>query len=228
MDDTKTKLRVKGSYSYFIITELDERFHDAAEALFYSRVEDGFAKEFPTNTPRLDNAYRNFEKHIEEAILQMAGVHPVPWEKSLLAFLNVVKAQNIDWWLTGSAALTVRGIDIVPHDFDIVLDDEGAHKLGELLSDCVFEPVIDCEGWICKWFGRAFLHARIEWIGAVNNSADEPEVSEFGPTAENSLETVDWRGYKIRVPPLRLQLKQNERRGLTHRVRKIEAVMNQS
>jgi len=228
VDDMKTKLRIKGDHAYFVITELDERFHNAAEAMFYNRVEDGFAKRFPTNTPRLDNAYWNFEKYIEEVILQMAGVHPVPWEKSLLAFLDVVEAQDIDWWLTGSAALTVRGLDIVPHDFDIVVDAEGAHKLGELLSDYVFEPVVDCEGWFFKWFGRAFLHARIEWVGAVNDSADEPEVSEFGPTAASSLETAYWREHEIRVPPLRLQLRHSERRGLTDRVRKIKTIMDQS
>ena len=221
----KTKCRTKGDCTYFIITDLDKKYYNIVNKLFYQRVEDGFARGFPTSTPNLEKAYQNFEKYIKEVIFQMAGIHQVPWQKSLLAFLKIVKNHNVNWWLTGSAALTVRGINIVPKDFDIVVDDEGAHKLGELLSDYVFEPVVDTGDWFARWFGRAFLHACIEWIGGVTSRADEPVVSDFGPTAARNLETVDWQGYEIRVPPLEYQLRQNRRRGLIDRVKKIKAAM---
>jgi hypothetical protein len=47
-------------------------------------------------------------------VLQMAQVQPVPWDKVLSAFLQIIEGQPINWWLAGSAALTVRGLDITP------------------------------------------------------------------------------------------------------------------
>ena len=222
----RTIYRTAGSQIYFIISELDAAYHDAARDLAYNRVEDGFAKVYPANTPHLDRIYQNFEHYAEEMILQMARVHAVPWEQALLAFLQIIEEQNIDWWLTGSAALSVRGLDVTPRDLDLVVDDKGAQKLGELLLNYLIEPVVDTQGWFCKWFGRAFLHARVEWVGGVDESADEPEISDFGPTAASQLESTNWRGYEIRVPRLDLQLKVNERRGLTERVEKIKHAMS--
>ena len=222
----RTIRRTVGSQTYFIISELDADYHAAAQDLYYSQVEDGFAKVYPTNTPHLDRIYQNFEHYAEEMILQMAGVHPVPWEQGLLVFLQIIEGQNIDWWLTGSAALAVRGLDVSPRDLDLVVDDKSAQKLGDLMLDYLIEPVIDTQGWFCKWFGRAFLHARIEWVGDVSEKADKPEISDFGPIAASRLESITWHEHGIRVPPIGLQLKVNERRGLTDRVEKIKHAMN--
>lgn len=73
----------------------------------------------------------------------------------------------------------------------------------------------------CSWFGRAFLYARFEWVGGVNESIEEYGVSDAGPTAASRLETVIWHGKEIRLPPLDLQLQVSERRGLTERVEMI-------
>ena len=69
--------------------------------------------------------------------------------------------------------------------------------------------------------GRAFLHTRIEWVGEVHRSADEPEISDFGPTAAAQLEEIQWNGFTMRVPPLALQEAVSQRRGLTDRVERI-------
>ena len=54
-------------------------------------------------------------------------------------------------------------------------------------------------------------------VGDVDPSVDSPEPSDFGPVAAGKLEVVDWHGFKIRVPPLDLQLRVSERRGLFER-----------
>ena len=48
----------------------------------------------------------------------------------------------------------------------------------------------------------------------------------FGPMAARRLETAEWRGYALRVPPLDLQLAVTERRGLAERAAGIRAVLN--
>ena len=182
---------------------------------------DGYGRAFPSDTPGLDRIYANFERVIEEAVLQAARVIPMPWERALAAFLEIVEGQEIDWWLTGSAALAVARLEIEPRDIDLVVADADAGPLGALLLDHLYEPVLPVTDWICNWFGRAFLHARIEWVGGVNATIDGNGVSDAGPTAAEMLEWIAWQGSKIRVPPLSLQLDVSRRRGLTDRVETI-------
>ncbi len=221
----KTLLRTKGTHTSLIIADLDPAYFKVVQALEYDEIEAGFAKTYPANTPHLASIFRHFSRCAEEMILQAADVHPVPWEEALLAFLQRTEWQNVNWWLVGSAALAVRGLKIVPHDIDLCVDDVSAHTLGVLLGDCLIEPVQNVRGWICNWFGRAFLHARIEWVGGVDEHLDEDEVSDFGPIAASRKETITWHGYGIQVPPLDLQLQVSERRGLTSRVEQIKRAL---
>jgi hypothetical protein len=222
----KTIRKTEGKESRFIMADLEPAYEKVLQDLQYPRSEDGFGRAFPADTPHLDRIYLNFQRYAEEMLLQAAGVRPVPWEQALTAFLQIVEHQNIDWWLTGSAALSVRGVDIVPHDFDLVVDDAGAQRLGELLLPYVYEPVVPVHDWICNWFGRAFLYARFEWVGGVRASMDEHGVSDAGPTAARRLETVIWHGKEVRLPPLDLQLDVSERRGLTERVEMIQRLVS--
>jgi len=218
----KTMYRTRGTLVYFILSDLDPAYHNAVRQLEFREVEDGFARVYPVGSAHLDRIYQNFTRYAEEMILQMAGIHSVPWEQALHAFLQRVDQENIAWWLVGSTALAVRGLDIIPHDIDLSVDDEGAHKLGKILLDYLIEPIQDSRGWISNWFGRAFLHARIEWVGGVDPKVDDDEITDYGPLAASHMETVFWQGYQIHIPPLDLQLEVSERRGLTDRVEKIK------
>ena len=221
----KTRWNTEGTQTYFIISDLDSAFENIMKELGFIPYDDGFAKIYPTTTPHLEIFYHNFARSAEEMILQRAGVHSIPWDQALQALLQRLAQYNIQWWLIGSAALAVRGLDIIPHDLDLIVDDEGAIKLGEIMSDALIGPVEDAHGWISTWFGRAFLHSRIEWAGGIRTNVDEYGVTEFGPTAGRRLETITWRGYPLLIPPLDIQRDVNERRGLKDRVRKIEQRM---
>ena len=93
-----------------------------------------------------------------------------------------------------------------------------------MLADGILEPVAAAEWPLSIWWGRAFLHARVEWAGGMTAAADEPDVTDFGPTAESLLEAVTWRDWQLRVPPLDLQRAVSERRGLTARVAMIDTL----
>jgi hypothetical protein len=114
-------------------------------------------------------------------MLRQTAAGLVPWEEALLIFLD--RVDRVDWWLAGSGALAVRGIDISPRDLDVITDAAGAQRLGELLADALVEPVCASEGWIARWWGRAFLGARVEWVAEVASSVDDPDPVDFGPTA---------------------------------------------
>ncbi len=143
---------------------------------------------------------------------------------TLIDFLPIVFRQEVDWFLTGSAALALRGLAVSPGDVDlVVMDEAGARRLAELMRPYLVEPLQATPGWIAGWFCRAMLRARVEWIGAPTAQADQPESSDFGATAASQLETVTWRGFEVRVPPLALQLEVCERRGLDERAALIRA-----
>lgn len=221
----KSLCKTEGMQTSFIISDLDPIYNDAVRELFFTPHEDGFAKTFSANTPHLDIFYRHFAQTLEEVILQTARIHPAPWEQALLTFMQKVEQQDIQWYLAGSAALAARGLDIAPRDLDLITDDAGAHSLGDLLFDMLVQPVEDSRGWISNWFGRAFFHTRIEWIGGISENVDENGMTEYGPAAASRLETINWRGYNILVPPLDIQLEVSRRRGLDERVRTITQSM---
>jgi hypothetical protein len=168
--------------------------------------------------------HANFARHLQEMLLQSARRRPVPWWQALEVFLERVEGSQLRWFLYGSGALAVRGIDVGPGDLDFCVDD--AQLAGTLFEDLLVEPVTAMTGWIADSGGRAFSGCLFEWIAGVHADIDEPEPHEQGPAAAGRLEHVRWHGHDVPVAPLDLQLAVNQRRGLTSRVQKIHAYMS--
>lgn len=221
----QTRRQVVGEQVYFVVSEVEPQFEDTLKGLYYTPFEDGFAKAFPADSPHLDRIYANFERNMPQVILQAADVQTVPWEACLTELLARLDGQNFQWYLVGSGALAVRGLVVEPHDIDLAVQEQGTARMADLLLDCMIEPVSDSRGWIWDWFGRCFLHTRLEWVGDVNAQADHDGPTDFGPTALARSEAIQWKGYTIHVPPLDLQLAVSERRGLTIRAAVIRAAM---
>lgn len=130
-------------------------------------------------------------------------------------------------FLVGGAALAVRGASIEPGDIDLVCSDDSARRMGTIFADALIEPVVcDTSATISDYWGRAFLTARLEWIGTPRAAVDSPSPSDFGPIAASRLETVTWEGFGLRVPPLDLQRAVSHRRGLAGRVALIDAMLD--
>lgn len=180
---------------------------------------------YPVDTPHLDQCWRNFSGCAELIVRQAAGLEPVPWRDALAELCTRTRGRGVSWWLTGSAALAVRGASVRPGDLDLVCTVEDAVRLGELFADEMIEPVLpSAPDWISEYWGRAFCAARIEWIGGPRPDVDDPLPTDFGPAAGARLDTVMWEGWPIQVPPLDLQRAVSLRRGLTQRVAAIDAL----
>ena len=129
-------VRVERRGGRFVLTGLVAELHEAAGALGFARDGDAFVRTFPEDARWLDAAWENFPRHIGSMLHQTAsGV--APWDEALTALLD--RAAGVDWWLTGSAALAVRGVEVSPRDLDLVTDAAGAQRLGELLADALVE-----------------------------------------------------------------------------------------
>jgi hypothetical protein len=213
---TELHLELDGDRGSFVLVDLDDAERDAARDLWFAEDGDRFVRRFDADAAV--RIYPRFAACARELLDQTARRARPRWEEALETLLD--RADDLDWWLGGSAALAVRGAEVVPRDLDLVTSAEGAEELARRLEDLLVEPLTVGEGWIATHFARAFAGARLEWVGGV--SAEAAGAGDFGPAAEERLESVAWRGRAIRVPPLDLQLASARGRGLVERVAAIE------
>jgi len=223
--ELSTTLEVVGEIARFHVETSNPTYRDLLVHMGFSRSGGtDYARDFPA-TADIARIHENFARHLEEILQQGAGLRPIPWDCALGEFLRRMELSGVGWWLSGSAALAVRGIDVAPGDLDFVVSD--ARGVGEIFSDLLMYPVTKMEGWAAEWFGCAFHEALIEWVAVVHPEAVYgPGPHEQGPEAASRLQTVDWEGHLIRVPPLDLQLAVAERRSQHERAAKIRTALS--
>lgn len=218
--ELSTRLELQGDVARFIVDTDNAIYQERLVHMGFQRAD---AKSFMRDlsaTPGIRRIHDNFSRHLEAMVLQSARLGSVPWDEALTEFLRRVEGSGLDWFLSGSGALAVRGLDVSPGDLDFVVAD--AQATGLLLDDLLVEPVTEMPGWMAKQSGRAFYGALIEWVAEVDPAVDQ-KPHEQGPAAASRLETVEWEGHTIRVTPIDLQLEVSELRGLDSRTATIRS-----
>jgi hypothetical protein len=214
-----TRLARHGPRAAFQVRVEDPRLEDVLLKMGFTRAGEDLERSFP-DSERIPGVFWNFSRQIGEMLRHQTGESAPRWDVALREVHERLEGR-VDWWLSGSAALAVRGIDVVPSDLDLVVGD--ARATGEALEDILVEPVRQMPGWLARWFGRAFHGALIEWVAEVDPEVDRQGPHEQGPLAQGALEDVVWEGRRIRCTPLRLQLAVAERRGRVEAVETIKA-----
>lgn len=222
-EPVEVSLEREGVRAEFRVSPRESGAGNLLLAMGFHPKQGAFVRSFPDSddVPRI---FGNFSAHIDEMIRCKSG-DASKWEHAL----EVVDARltgHVDWWLSGSAALAVRGIDVHPRDIDLVVDD--ARQVGHLLNDILVEPVTRMHGWISDWFGRAFDGALIEWVSDVHADVDTAGPHEQGPAAAKEREPVVWRGREIHCSPLAVQLAVSEVRELNAQAEAIRLFMRRS
>ncbi len=207
----------------FIVSGYGDEYESVLRSLFYTKEGESYVKLFPSDTRYLEQIKSNYMRLAPEMFAQFGYIKPTPWAAALLEVAERLDHNGIPWWLTGSCAAALRGVDLCPHDVDIMLESAHLEQVRDIMADCTVEPIIDTGGWVTRYFGVAFLGARIDLAFDPSDRLDHPEPNDSGPYARQHLEEVRWRGRTVRVPPLELQLASNRRRGRMDRVR---AIMN--
>jgi hypothetical protein len=207
----------------FVVSDVPPEYDSVLrDTLYYSKEQDCFVKRFAKDIEGIDRVKLYYAQNAEEMFQQVGGFREVPWESALSDFASRAQGQGFDWWLTGSCAMGVRGISVEPHDVDIMLESADIETVREVFGENIIEPIIFSKGWVVKYFGVLFLHARIDLAFDPEEFVDHPEPVDFGPYAMRNLEAVKWHGHIVKIPPLELQLRVNRRRGRTDRVKAIE------
>jgi hypothetical protein len=214
----ETECVVIGGHADFIVRTDDSLYQDRILKMGWTPAGDGVYARRLDIAPDIDRIFHNFNSHLIEMLDQSARLTQVRWDEALAEFAMRARGTSLRWWVYGSAALAVCGLDVSPGDVDICVDDP--HLAGAIMSDCLVEPVTRLEGWVADWGGRAFHGAIIEWISGTHPTGSKPP-HEQEPDAANWLHEHVWQGMPIAVPDLTLSLAIAEKRGLTDRAQLI-------
>ncbi len=196
----------------FLVASADHSQADALVRMGYQTVGPGkHATAWFPDAPEISSYFEHFSASIDQMIMQKTRAIAVPWQDALIELLGRVESTNLDWWLYGSAGLAVRGFVTEPGDIDIHVSDPWL--AGRIFGDVLVTPVLEMENWVAAYSGRAFSHTIIEWLSAPYPELDDASAPhEQGPYIAGVIETIEWRGHQIRVPPVAAQLRARERR----------------
>jgi hypothetical protein len=143
--ELSTQLEHRGESARFVVATFDPLYQDRLEHLGYLSIgDDRFATRWFRYSSSVSRHYERFAGSIERMVLQSACLVQIPWPDALLEFLRRVDGSGLHWWLYGSAALAVRGIDVEPGDIDISVSD--AELLGTIFDDLLVTPVDHSRG----------------------------------------------------------------------------------
>jgi len=152
---------------------------------------------------------------------QFIGTEAMPWEDTLSETIEILKAYDIAWWLAGSGACAARGIDMAPHDIDIMTYLEEVPKIQKAFEAYTVEPFHFVSDWITKGFGVVFLGGRVDVAFEPADDADQYGKLDYGVYASEHLEEIAWHDHRIQVPPVELHLPGNESRNRHDRIKLI-------
>lgn len=209
---------LKNPYTYaYVVSDVPEEHRSRLLADLYWPVERSFLKQWG-HDPDMEIIAGNFKTHGVESLEQFLKIRPAPWEQALSAFTEKLADTGIRWYIHGSAAMAIWGIDVVPRDLNIVFPDVSEFdRVRQLVLAETLYPLERCDGWVAAGLGGLFLHANVGL--AFMNASDIPfDMSQ--------LREVAWKGRKIAISPLEWLERDNRQYGRPERAELIERFAN--
>lgn len=106
-------------YAYFA-EDVEEKYWDYFKSDLWWQIGNNFTKSFD-NVQDFDYCAENFTKYGETSIKQQLKMIPTPWEKALNLFTCEMEKVGVDWYVHGSTAMALWGIDIAPKDVNVII-----------------------------------------------------------------------------------------------------------
>jgi hypothetical protein len=181
---------------------------------FFKKEGDRYIKEFPNNFENKEIIKANFQKN-GESLFENKG----DWETALEIFAEKCSNEKIDWYILGSVSETVRGINIIPHDIDMVVHVKDLKKIELLFLDYLIEPIIDYgDSWVLQYFGRICIDGVIIEIAADNDESKDFYI----------YENFMWKNYCIKIKPIKKRYEIEIGRNRIERIEKIKEYMEKN
>jgi hypothetical protein len=219
-----------GDEIHLVVEEADAATVALLRAQSYAEADGRFEKRFRRDDLLFPHDVRAIEARWRGYLLAARDrrVTPEAVDAAIAWLADRHTEAGIDWWLTGSAALYARGLDLLPHDIDVMTYLREADGIAGVVGTSIVEPFQRVHDWVVKGFGVIDRGVRVDYAFEPEAWVDGQGVVDFGPTAERGLEEIAWRGRKLRVPELSTHLWPNEARGRLDRVAQIRAAMGRA
>ena len=223
----KASVHDHGGEVRFVLEDVDPATAVLLAAQSYVEVDGRFEKRFWRDDLLFPHDFRTIEARWIGYLLAAPErrATPAAIDQALVWIADQHAEAGIDWWLTGSAALYVRGIDLLPHDIDVMTYLWQAEAIGSVVAPSIVEPFQRVSDWVVKGFGVIDRGVRVDYAFEPEAWVDGQGIVDFGPYAEQHLEEARWRGRVFRVPEVTTHIWPNEARDRLDRVALIRAYL---
>jgi len=217
------KLYVKQMYDWncyaYYAEDVNEQYWEYFKSSLWWQLGNHFIKQYD-NVKDFEYCAENFTKYGETAIKQQLKILPTPWEKALDLFISEIKKLNVDWYIHGSTAMALWGIDVVPKDVNIIVPNySDFDKVRNHFYKLAITPIERCEDWLMSGGGQIFMDAAIG-IWFHNKELEPYDMSKLGKVVHN--------GEDVYVSSLDMLKQDNENYNRPERVALISERMKRS
>jgi hypothetical protein len=108
---------------------MEKEYINNIEGAWFRQNGNKYTKEYPNTINNKEIIKNNFER-IGESMFKSEG----DWKKSLKIFAEKCIKENIKWYITGSTSEAIIGVEIMPHDIDIVIEVDDFYKVEEIFN----------------------------------------------------------------------------------------------
>lgn len=204
-------------YAYFA-EDVDEKYWNYFKENLWWQVGNNFVKSFD-NVKDFEYCADNFTKYGETAIKQQLKIIPAPWEKALDLFIPEIEKLGVDWYIHGSVAMALWGIDVAPKDVNIIIPNySDFDRVRDHFCKYAIRPIERCENWIMSGLGEIFMEAVIG-ISFHNKELEPYDMSKLGK--------INYNGTEVYVSGLEMLRQDNINYHRMDRVKAIEDKIRQ-
>ncbi|WBW97038.1 nucleotidyltransferase domain-containing protein [Oceanirhabdus sp. W0125-5] len=133
------------------VEDIQVEYENILKEAFFQKSGNRFIKEYPNSVEDKKLVSSNFQRLGEE---MFTGKNS-DWKAALDMFARECNKKHIEWYLIGSAADAARGVQLNPHDIDIMVNTKDFYRVRDLFKEYIVEPFVDNEGtWVVRYFGR--------------------------------------------------------------------------
>jgi hypothetical protein len=130
---------------------------------------------------------------------------------------------SISWAFTGSVNMALQGLAVTPNDIDIITDEEGAHRIVELLAEFEVEPIaLKQVGDLRSQIGVfEFEGVKVEVIAELESKSDAGDWS-AAPSYKKAYMSIVYINLKAPILDLEYELEIYKLLERDEKIKKIE------
>lgn len=217
------KIYVKQMYDWnyyaFFAEDVDEKYWDYFKENLWWQIGNSFMKSYD-NVKDFEYCAENFTRYGEIAIKQQLKILTTPWEKALDLFIPEIKKLGVDWFIHGSVAMSLWGIDVAPKDVNIIIPNySDFDKVRNHFYKLAIRPIERCENWLMSGLGEIFMEA-VVGIAFHNKELEPYDMSKLGKIA--------YKGTEVYVSSLEMLRQDNMNYNRLERVKAVEEKIRQN